>query len=58
MDEDLQIMYNFAMGGLMEKYAKTHRYFFTQKEFEDNQWEIFEVTAAKRKLIKKLKDVK
>ncbi len=56
MNEDLRILYNFAMGGLMEKYAKTHSYIFTQKEFEDKQWEIIEVTATKRKLIKKLNE--
>lgn len=55
MDEDLQILYNYAMGQLMEKKAKTHRYFFTQEEFEENRGDIFQITGVKRKLIKKLK---
>jgi len=54
MDEDLYTLYNYAMGQFMEKHAKKYKYFFTQQEFEDNQWEIFKINKAKNKLMKKL----
>ena len=54
MDRDLKILYNYAMGLLMEREAKEHRYFFTQEEFEKNKGKIFIITEAKRKLDEKL----
>ena len=54
MDDDLYILYNAAMGSLMEREAKKYKYFFSHEEFEKNKHEIFSITAAKRKLIKKL----
>lgn len=56
MDEDLHTLYNFAMGQFMEKHAKKYKYFFSHEEFEEHKHQIWKITKAKTKLIKKLKD--
>jgi len=55
MDDDLYTLYNFAMGQLMEKKCKKYKYFFSHEEFEENKHQIWTITAAKRKLMEKLK---
>ena len=54
MDESLRILYHYAMGQLMEKKAKTYSCFFSQAEFEKNRATIFQITGAKRNILKKL----
>jgi len=54
MDEDLCTLYNYAMGQFMDKHAKKYKYFFSHQEFEDNKHEIWKISVAKNKLIKKL----
>jgi len=56
VDDDLYTLYKFAMGQLMEKKCKKYKNFFSKEEFEENQHEIFQITSAKRKLLKKLED--
>ena len=56
MNKDLYTLYNFAMGQFMEKHAKKYKYFFSQEEFEEHKHEIWTITAAKRNLMKKLKE--
>ena len=55
-EDPLYTLYKYAMGQLMERKAKTHKYFFTQEEFEENQHDIFNITGAKRKLLEERKE--
>jgi hypothetical protein len=57
VEDPLYTLYKYAMGQLMEKEAKTHKYFFTQEEFEKNRHDIFNITGAKRKIQQERKDV-
>ena len=56
MDEDLRILWNYAAGQHMEKYAKKYKYFYSHEEYEANKHEIWKINAAKTKLMKKLKN--
>jgi hypothetical protein len=49
MYEQLKVLYNHAMGTLIEKYA-SNGIFFTQKEFEEHRGKIFMVTLVYSKL--------
>jgi hypothetical protein len=50
LKDEIQNMYNIAMGGFMEAYATTHKRFFTQKEFEQNYAKITNLSHSKSKL--------
>ena len=56
MGKNLNDLYQFAMKPLIESEseAKTHKFFFTQKEFEKNMGEIFIITGARRKIEEKI----
>lgn len=54
MDEDVRTLYNYAMSQLMEKEAAAHKCFFTNEEFEKNIGDIFIISDARMKLLKKL----
>ena len=56
MDDDLYTLYKFAMGQLMEKKAQKYKYFFSHEEFEENKHEIWTISKAKNKLMKKLEN--
>jgi len=51
---DLNDLFQASMKLLIEAEAKTHKYFLTQKEFEQNIGMIFTITGAVRRLEKKL----
>ena len=57
MDKDLNILFQVSMRPIMLKEAITHKFFFTQKEFEKNMGKIFIITGAVRRLEDKLKKV-
>ena len=54
MDKDLYTLYNYAMGQFMEKHANKYKYFFSHEEFEEHKQEIWKISAAKTKVMKKL----
>lgn len=56
MDKDQKTMYDFAVGGLIDKYSANGK-FFTQSEFEANKGKIFILTKANSNLTDKLKNL-
>jgi hypothetical protein len=51
--KDLKILYDYAMGQIMEKEAITHKHFFTQEEFEKNRGKIYIISGAFQNLARK-----
>ena len=54
MDKDLNVLYQSAMGALMQKEAKTHKKFFTQEEFDKNVGNIYSIIGAVRNIENRL----